>query len=105
MKAKSEVIITDECNSEIDKICGYIRKNLFVDIACNNLLSEILKIIDILEYSPFIYPKIIRYKSLGKNYRKITIKNYVIVYDVDETNNKVYLDHMFYGKSNYINKI
>ena len=105
MEPKYEVIITDECNNELDKACNYIRQNLFANMACNTMLEKIIEVIDTLECSPFMYSKITRYNSLDKEYRKVIIKNYVIIYFVDEEEKKVYLDHIFYTKSNYINKI
>ncbi|MCL2342022.1 MAG: type II toxin-antitoxin system RelE/ParE family toxin [Firmicutes bacterium] len=105
METKFEVIMTDECDNELDKICNYIRQDLFANMACNSMLEEIMNTIDILEHSPFIYPKVIRYKPLDKEYRKFTIKHYVIIYDVDEKENIVYLDHIYYGGSDYINRI
>ena len=38
---------------------------------------------------------------LGQGYRKAVIKNYILVYRVDEKNNIVYVFHIFYGRRDY----
>ncbi|MCL2860698.1 MAG: type II toxin-antitoxin system RelE/ParE family toxin [Oscillospiraceae bacterium] len=105
MDDKYEVVITKKCKISLNQICGYIKNILDAEIASNNLLDKFEQLIKTLEVSPFIYQKVERYKILDKEYRKVVIKNYIVIYDVDEENKKVYLDNMFYGGSNYINKI
>ena len=46
-----------------------------------------------------------RYEILEKEYRRAIIKNYVVIYSVDEEKKEVYLHKFFYGGSDYINKI
>ena len=35
-------------------------------------------------------------------YRRIVIKNYVVLYTIDEENKIVYISHMYYKKRNYL---
>jgi len=100
-----EVIITKKCKTSSNQICGYITDILYADISSNKLLDKFEKLIDTLETSPFIYQKVEQYTILDKEYRRAVINNYVVIYDVDEKNKKVYLDNMFYGGSDYINKL
>jgi len=105
MDDKYEVIITKKCRKSLNQICDYITNILYTEIAANKLLDKFENLIDILETTPFIYKKVERYTIIDKEYRKAIIKNYIIIYDVDEEKKKVYLDNMFYGGSDYINKI
>lgn len=95
MADKYEVIITRKCKTSLNQICEYIKNILYAEIASNNLLDKFEKLVETLETSPFSYQKIERYTILDKEYR----------YDVNEENKIVYLDNMFYGGSDYINKI
>ncbi len=36
------------------------------------------------------------------HYRKIAVKNYILLYSVDDTNNEVHMLRCFYGKRNYL---
>ncbi len=39
--------------------------------------------------------------ELMRNYRRIVIKNFVVLYTIDEEHKIVYISHMYYGKRNY----
>ena len=51
---------------------------------------------------PQIHTKIEKYDSLKRIYRRIVIKNFIILYTIDEENKIVYVSHMYYGRRNYL---
>ena len=51
---------------------------------------------------PEMYMKIGKVDKLNREYYRITIKNYVILYNIDFKKKKVYISHMIYGKRNYL---
>lgn len=53
---------------------------------------------------PESYPIIKDYEELNLKYRKITIEKYIILYTISKTENIIYIVHMYYGRSNYLNK-
>lgn len=55
-----------------------------------------------LEWLPRLYSKIEKKDRLEREYRRMVIKNYVLLYTIDECNKIVYVSHMYYGKQNYI---
>lgn len=59
------------------------------------------KIINIKE-NPSIYMKIGKADKLNREYHRIVIKNYIVLYTIDYEKEKVYISHMFYGRKNYL---
>lgn len=90
---------------EFRQIYNYIKKKLQNEIAAENLVKKTKKIIAELKYSPHAYREIKRGNSKRKAFRKIKINNYILLYTVDEDKKQVTVSHMFYGRSNYIDKI
>ena len=39
--------------------------------------------------------------GLKRTYRRIIIKNYIILYTIDEKNRKIFESHMYYSGRNY----
>lgn len=58
-----------------------------------------------LKYAPKIHAEIEKVDELKRTYRKIVIKNYVILYTIDEENNVIFVSNMYYGGRNYLNSI
>lgn len=54
---------------------------------------------------PKMYNEVDKYKDMYRKYRKIVVRNYILLYTIDENTKKIYISHMYYGGSNYINKI
>ena len=100
-----EIEFTDDCKKEIKKICSYIRDNLVEENAANRLLDKIEEYTSNLAFAPRMYAEIDKYKNTRKIYRRIVINNYVLLYTIDEEEKKVYISNMYYGGSDYINKI
>lgn len=90
---------------EIRQIYNYIKKKLQNEIAAENLIRKTEKYIAELKYSPHAYRELRRGNLKRKAFRKIKINNYILLYTVDEDKKQVTVSHMFYGRSNYINKI
>lgn len=99
------VEFTNECKKEIRRIYSYIKENLYAEQAANNLLLKVEEYTSNLSYAPRIYAEIDKYKGTNLIYRRIVINNYVILYTIEEENKKVYISHMYYSGSDYINKI
>ena len=89
-----QVEFTDECKREIRKIYNYIKEDLYAEEAAQNLMIKIEE-----------FTSIDKYKGTDRIYRRMVINSYVILYTIDEENKKVYVSHMYYSGSDYINKI
>ena len=98
-----EVNFTDECIEEMDKIYQYISNNLKEKNIAKRLMEEVSNRILNLSYSPEIYMKIGKVDKLKREYYRMVIKNYIVLYTIDFEKKKVYISHMIYGRRNYLN--
>lgn len=55
-----------------------------------------------LSESPNLYMKIEKKDKLKREYRRIVIDNFVVLYTVEESSKKVYIAHMYYGRRDYL---
>ena len=73
--------------------------------AAGELLDEVDKCYSFLKDSPMIYEKC-QDTRLGKEgYRKALLKNYVLVFKIDEASPTVSIMRFFYGAQDYIKLI
>ncbi|MCI8411748.1 MAG: type II toxin-antitoxin system RelE/ParE family toxin [Clostridia bacterium] len=86
----------------MNKIYNYINEELYAENAAKNLMKKVEDEVQRLKYSPKIHAKIEKIDELKRNYRKIVINNYIILYTIDEKNHIVFISHMYYGGKNYI---
>ena len=90
------VIVTDLAQNTLRHIVMYITDNLKNKKAANDFLDEVT-----LTYKNLASTPDARLKKLG--YRRVVIKNYILVYRIAEENEDVYILRFFYGGSNYEN--
>ena len=100
-----KVEFTEKCIEEIIEIYEYISKKLKEDVAAKNLIQNILKRILDLRFFPAIYTKIGKVDDLKREYHKMVVKNYIILYTIDFDKRKVFISHVIYQRSNYLEKI
>lgn len=98
---KYKVIITPTAYKEINKIYNYITEDLYAEKAARKLMRKVEEEIQRLKYAPKIHTEIEKNDELKRNYRRIVINNYIILYTIDEENNLVFVSHMYYGGRNY----
>ena len=97
-----KAIITPEAYRAISRIYEYISEDLYAKKVASNLMKLIERAIQYLKYDPKKHKKIERTDDLQRNYRRIVIKNYILLFTIDEIDKKVYVSHMFYKKRNYL---
>ena len=97
------VIITPTALREMYRIYDYILSDLYADTAAEELMALVEEKVQNLKYAPRIYAEIEKIDELRRRYRRIVVNNYIILYTIDEDNDVVYVAHMYYGSSNYLN--
>ena len=102
---KYKVITLPQFKDEFYKIFGNVLANSKQNKIYYKLFNQIIQKLKLLEDMPRIYAKTEICDELGRRYRKIIIKQYFIIYTIDENNEQVYISHIFYKKSNYFNKL
>ena len=96
-----KIEIAPLANKDLEEILDYILRELSNPSAAADLLAEIESCYSNLEKMPEMYERCrdTRLKEMG--YRRITVKNYVIIYKVMESIKTVYIMRCFYGGRDY----
>ena len=100
-----KIFFTDNAISDMNSIFEYISEKLYLPNSARKLMREINDKIENLKYMPKIYNVIKKNNFLKNEYRKIVIKNYVIIYTINESIKTVYIVNLYYSKSNYFSKM
>ena len=99
-----KVIITLTAYREINQIYEYIAEELYAEDVAKSLLKRIEEAVQRLKYTPRIHTIIEKIDELKRDYRKIVIKNYRILYTIDEENKAVFISHIYYSGRNYMDR-
>ena len=99
------VSITDGASAELGEILDYIINRLQNPSAAKDFLDKVGECYGRLAENPKIYQRCDYEKFKEKGYRKAVIKNYVLIYRIDEAAKAVYILHIFYGRQNYYSYI
>lgn len=97
-----EVKIAPIVMKQINRISDYILEDLCAEKAAKSFTKQVKNEIEKLQYTPEMYAEIEKYDELNRRYRRIIIKNFIILYTVDEMNLIVYISKIYYGKRNYL---
>lgn len=81
-----KMIITPTAVKEINKIYDYISEDLYARNAAKSIMQKIEIAIQKLKYAPKIYMQIEKTDESERIYRRIVVKNYIILYTIDEKN-------------------
>ncbi len=96
-----KVMETETALEQLEGIVLYIRDTLVNPSAAVTFLNAIARCYDDLERMPQMYElcRDLRLRDLG--YRKAVIKNYVMIYRIDEAAKTVYILRFFHGRQDY----
>lgn len=94
--------LTEQFLDEIEEICDYISNKLKNVDASNRLREKVIYNILLLENSPKMCTEIEKIDRTERQYRRMVINNYVILYTIDESEKIVYISHIYYGGRNYL---
>lgn len=98
---KYEVKLLSRALRDLDGVYAYIAKNLKEPGVAESLLDEIETQILTLEYLPYRCPERRSGAYAGKGYRQLMVKNYTVIYRVDEKNKNVIIVTVRYSKSSF----
>ena len=97
-----KVKFTEKCLEDIEEACQYIEEKLKAENAANKLRLKIKDSIKGLSTSPEMHMKIEKFDKVKREYRKIVVDNYALLYTIDKENKIVYISHMYYSGRNYL---
>lgn len=94
--------ISELAHQDLDKIISYIAVNLANPKAATDFLDEVDNCYANLKSNPFMYATC-QDRRLGKEgYHKVLIKNYVLLYKINEASKTVNIMRFFYGAQDYV---
>ena len=102
-KEQYAIEFTEDCRDEIKKIFEYISENLAAEKAAMELMRKMRNNIINLSRFPKICVRISKTDKSEREYRRMIINNYIVLYTIDEDKKKIYISHMYYSGKNYIN--
>ena len=95
-----EVEFTNECIEEMIEIYEYISYKLKENNAAKRLMAMVTDKILKLTNMPESYMKIGKNDRLKREYHRMVVKNFVVLYTIDFQKRKVYISRMIYGRRN-----
>ena len=99
------IVISQDAHNDIDNCIGYIVNDLKNPVAAQNLLDKIVQAYTEISDNPHMYAYCNDSRLRKDGYRKVVIKNYVLIYRVDNNTQTVYVIRFFYGRQNYMEMI
>ncbi|MCL2343558.1 MAG: type II toxin-antitoxin system RelE/ParE family toxin [Firmicutes bacterium] len=97
-----ELNIADSAHEDLDEIVTYIAEVLYAPEAAIHFAEAVEKCYDRLRMYPLMYPIADIPELAEKGYRRVPVKNYLILYKVNEFAKLVRIYRIFYGARNYI---
>ncbi len=100
-----KLVISKLAHQDLESIVSYIAIQLVNPKAAGDFLDEVDKCYSYLKSKPWMYAKCQDKRLEKEGYRKVIIKNYVLVYKIDEESKTVNILRFFYGTQDYANMI
>lgn len=100
-----KVVETELAVQDLNEILEYIAFSLANPTAASAFADEVEKCYADLERMPLMYERCQDAQLRALGYRKAVIKNYLLIYKVNETEKNVYILRFFYGGQNYVELI
>ena len=100
-----KIDISELAHNDLDRIVSYIAVNLASPMAATNFLDEVEKCYDYLKHNPYMYAKCQNMRLEKEGYRKIPIKNYLLIYKIVEEYKTINILRFFYGAQDYLKLI
>ncbi len=100
-----KLIVSELAHQDLDNIISYIAIQLANPTAASDFLDEVDKCYGYLKGNPMMYAKCQDKRLEKEGYRKALIKNYVLVYKINETSKTVSILRFFYSAQDYVKLI
>lgn len=96
-----KITISNAANKDLNEIIDYIASHLLNSIAAKALLDDIEDKYGQLKEFPYMFERSNDKILNEKGYRKIVVKNYVVLYLIDESNKEINIMRFFYCGQKY----
>ena len=96
-----KLIITKPAEQDLNDIVSYMVNDLSAPKAASDFLDAVSDCYGYLRQTPGMYALCSNPSLNARHYRKAVIKNYILVYRFDETEQTVFILRFFYGGRDY----
>jgi len=100
-----KLILSELAHQDLDDIVFHIAVKLANPTAAKNFIDELDKCYSYLKDNPMMYEKCRDERLEEEGYRKAVIKNYTLVYKINEDAKTVNVVRFFYGARDYVKLI
>jgi len=100
-----KLLVSELAHQDLANIVSYIAVYLANPKAASDFLDEVTACYGFLKTNPMIYERCLDKRLEKEGYRKAGIKNYVLVYKVNESSQTVNIMRFFYGAQDYVKLI
>jgi plasmid stabilization system protein ParE len=90
-------------NDDIVSSIGYIKNTLQAPIAAENHVKELKNVYEKLKENPYGRPLVHDNYLASQGIRFIKVKNYILIYYINEGNKEVFLYRFMYSRRDWIN--
>ena len=90
--------ITDSAHKDLNDIVVYIAETLYAPVAAALFMDAVEKCYDNLKMQPFMYAAVNMPELAERSYRCAPVKNYLVLYKVDEAKRIVRIHRIFMGR-------
>lgn len=97
-----EIIITPDSEADLYEIRDYIAYTLLVPETALEYVRSIRSGISKLSFAALSIAPVVQESWHSRGIRKITAKNFLVYYRIDETSNRVYILDVIYAKRDQI---
>jgi len=101
MDIKYDINITESAQKDLENIYFYISENLSENETAINIISALKEKIFSLDIMPGRYALVNDFSLAKMGYRHINVKNYIILYLIDEKKKTVTIARIVHGRMNY----
>lgn len=99
------MLVSELAHRDLDNIISYIAVQLANPKAAGDFLDELEKCYGYLKSNPMMYAKCQNKRLEKEGYRRVLIKNYVLVYKINEASKTVSILRFFYSAQDYVKLI
>lgn len=96
-----KLIVSKEAHHDIDEIVGYMISELMNAQAAKSFIDDLEKSYHSVVGNPLMYSLCSDKRLQKEGYRKIVIKNYLVLYRIDEARKCVFIVRVIYGARDY----
>ena len=101
----AKLIIAPSAENDLNSIVDYITFELHNPEAANGLLDDVEEAYDTLETLPSSFPLCDDAYLRANGYRQVSIKNYLMIYRVEEVDDIVRILHFYHSTQDYLAKL